>query len=259
MLCRGNFCFVLIGEYFYFCGMNKIEICLTHELIHQHELRGKIVVIVDVFRATSCIVSGLATGVKAIKPVIEVDTCFEYQKQGWLAGGERHAQKIEGFDLDNSPFSYMEDSVKGKKIVMTTTNGTLAVNKSLVADEILVASFGNLSATAHYINTQKKDIVVICAGWKGQPGLEDVLFGGALASKLQGEFELSGDSTHLAIAVYESAKNDLLSYLQRASHLQRIKSLTGGQDIPFCLEVDRFNVVIKLNEEKELVLNTLPE
>ncbi len=237
--------------------MNTIEICLTHELVYQHELAGKIVVITDVFRATSCMVAGLATGVQAIKPVIEVDDCRELQKQGWLAGGERHAQMIEGFDLDNSPFSYMEERALGRKIAMTTTNGTLAVNKSLEADEILVASFGNLTATANYVRLQGKDVVVVCAGWKGRPGLEDVLFGGALALKLAETFEASGDSTHLAMAGFEIAKSDLLSYLQRASHLQRLKSLSGGLDIPFCLEIDRFDVVVRLNEDQELTLHNV--
>ncbi len=237
--------------------MNTIEICLTHELLNQHELKSKIVVITDVFRATSCMVAGLASGVAAIKPVIEVEECREFQAQGWLAGGERHAQMIEGFDLDNSPFSYMEERARGRKIAMTTTNGTLAVNKSLEADEILVASFGNLSATANYLKKQARNVVVVCAGWKGRPGLEDVLFGGALALELEESFVFDGDSTHLAVATYQVAKEDLLTYLQRASHLQRLKKLSGGLDIPFCLEKNRFDVVIKLNEEKELVVNTL--
>ncbi|KPM48466.1 2-phosphosulfolactate phosphatase [Jiulongibacter sediminis] len=226
--------------------MNTIEVCLTHELIQQHELAGKIVVVTDVFRATSCIVAGLATGVKAIKPLIEVDDCRELQKQGWLAGGERHAQKIEGFDLDNSPFSYMSELAKGKKVAMTTTNGTLAVNKSLAADEIMAASFGNLTATANYLQKQKKDVVVLAAGWKGRPGLEDVLFGGALA--LATGFEIIGDSTHLAIAGYEVAKDDLLGYMQRASHLQRLKNLDITDDIAFCLEIDKFDIIIALQD-----------
>lgn len=232
--------------------MNTIEVCLTHELIHQHKLVGKIVVITDVFRATSCMVAGLASGVAAIKPVIEVEECIELQKQGWLAGGERHAQMIEGFDLDNSPFSYMEERTKGRKVAMTTTNGTLSVNKSLEGDEILVASFGNLSATADYLKASEKDVVVVCAGWKGRPGLEDVLFGGALA--LATGFDIEGDSTHLALAGYEAAKDDLLNYLQRASHLQRLKNLSGGLDIPFCLEIDRFDIVVALNADGELTI-----
>ncbi len=233
--------------------MNTIEVCLTHELIHHHELKGKIVVVTDVFRATSCIVSGLAKGVKAIKPVIEVEECLELQKQGYLAGGERHAQMIEGFDLDNSPFSYMETRAMGQKVAMTTTNGTLTINKSKEADEILAASFSNLSATASYLKNKGKDVLIVCAGWKGRPGLEDVLFGGALTLAMSDSHETEGDSTFLATAAYETAQSDLLSYLQRASHLKRLKKL-GGKDIPYCLEIDLFDVVVKLNEESELVL-----
>ena len=103
--------------------MRTIEVCLSPELIHQHELEGKVVVVVDIFRATSCIVTGLAHGVPAIKPVAEVDEAFKFQKEGFLAAGERGGQKVEGFDLGNSPFEYMEDRMKGQKVVISTTNG----------------------------------------------------------------------------------------------------------------------------------------
>ncbi|UBM57540.1 2-phosphosulfolactate phosphatase [Marinilongibacter aquaticus] len=234
--------------------MSSLEICLSHELIHQHDLKNKIVVVTDVFRATSCIVAGIQHGIEAIKPVIEVEVCREYQSKGYLAGGERHALMIEGFDLDNSPFSYMKPEAIGKKVVMTTTNGTLAIDKSKQdADQVLVASFSNLSATANYLKSQGQSVVVVCAGWKGHPGLEDVLFGGALAKSLENTFELEGDSTHLALSTYTVAENNLLDYLQRASHLKRLKNLSGGKDIPFCLEIDLYDVVVGLNTVGELV------
>ncbi|MFT5884505.1 MAG: 2-phosphosulfolactate phosphatase [Arcticibacterium sp.] len=231
--------------------MNRsIDVCLSPELIPQHDLEGKIAVVVDVFRATSCMVAGLAHGVKTIRPVLEVEECREWQSKGYLAGGERHAQKIEGFDLDNSPFSYMAEAAKGKKIAMSTTNGTLAINRAKeTAAEVLVASFSNLKATAEYLLVQEKDVVLICAGWKGRPGLEDILFAGALVKALAETHENLEDSTHLAIASYEAAESDMLAYLQRGSHLKRLKTL-GGEDIPFCLIRDQFNVVIHLVEDE---------
>ncbi len=227
--------------------MNRIlDVCLTPELIHQHDLEGKIAVIIDVFRATSCMVAGLANGVKSIRPVLEVEECRAFQSTGYLAGGERHAQKIEGFDLDNSPFSYMSDMAKGRNIAMTTTNGTLAIDRAkIMADEVLVASFSNLTSTAKYLVLQEKDVILICAGWQGRPGLEDILFAGALAHALHETHLHEEDSTHLALAAYNAAKDNTLEYLQRASHLKRLKTL-GGEDIPFCLIQDQFNVVVHL-------------
>jgi len=228
-------------------SMNRvIDVCLTPELICQHELSGKIAVIIDVFRATSCMVAGLANGIKRIRPVLEVEECRAFQSVGYLAGGERDAQMIEGFDLDNSPFSYMSEKTNGRKIAMTTTNGTLAIDRAKVkAQEVLVASFSNLSATANYLRHQEKDVLLICAGWKGRPGLEDILFAGALVKALQETHVNKEDSTHLALAAYDLAKENVLEYLQRASHLKRLKTL-GGEDIPFCLIPDQFDVVVHL-------------
>ena len=231
--------------------MPKIDVCLTHELIQQHDLRGKIVVIVDVFRATSCMVAGLNAGITSIRPVREVADCDQFSALGYLKGGERHAQKIEGFELDNSPFSYMLPEHKGKKVVMTTTNGTLSIDKAKAnAEEILAASFGNITATENYLRQKNKDVIVLCAGWKGRPGLEDVLFAGALASRLADQFGNDEDGTHMAMALYEVAKNDPLQYLQRASHLQRLKNLSGGLDIPFCLQEDTASIIVKLTDEE---------
>ena len=88
--------------------MSKIEVCLTPELIHQHELKGKIVVVVDIFRATSCIVTGLASGVESIKPVGSIEDTLVLGEQGYIMAGERDGKKVDGFDMGNSPFEYME-------------------------------------------------------------------------------------------------------------------------------------------------------
>lgn len=235
--------------------MKKIDVCLSPDLIEQHDLRNSIVVVADIFRATSCMVAGLASGVGSITPVLTVEECEELQSQGYLAGGERHAQMIEGFDLDNSPFTYMREEYKGKKIAMSTTNGTLSITKAKpTAVQILAASFLNISAIEKYLSSQPYDVLVICAGWKGRPNLEDTLFAGALSTRLKARaYESTEDSTLLAETLYEAAKNDMLSFLENASHLRRLKNLSSGEDIPFCLEIDRFHCVPILDND-ELVL-----
>ena len=235
-----------------------IDVCLSPELISLYDLTDTIVVVTDVFRATSCMVAGLAHGVDHIIPVMTVEECRELQKQGYWAAGERHALQIEGFELDNSPFSYMKPEAKGQKIAVTTTNGTRSIVLAKpTAAEILVASFSNLSATANYLSKTGKDVLVVCAGWKGRPGIEDVLFAGALCQKLQSDFSHEEDSTHMALAAYEASKTDMLEYLQRASHLKRLKNLNGGDDIPFCLIEDQFNIVVELRGNALYVKNSL--
>ncbi|SOE21663.1 2-phosphosulfolactate phosphatase [Spirosomataceae bacterium TFI 002] len=225
--------------------MKKIDVCLTPDLIEQHDLSNAIVVVADIFRATSCMVSGLASGVASITPVLTVEECQALQAQGYLAGGERHAQMIEGFDLDNSPFSYMKEEYKGKRIAMTTTNGTLSITRAKpTAVQILAASFLNISAIEKYLLSQPFDVLVICAGWKGRPNLEDTLFAGALAQRLKAEgYESTEDSTLLAVTAFQASQDDMLGFLENASHLRRLKNLSSGEDIPFCLEFDRFDIV----------------
>ena len=150
-----------------------------------HNIDNTIVVVTDIFRATSCMVTGLAYGVGSITPVATVEECFELQQKGYIAAAERNAMKVEGFDLDNSPFSYMDEDLIGANIAMTTTNGTLSITKAKTsAVKVLVGAFLNLGAIVNHLKSQPYDVLVLCAGWKGRVNLEDTLFAGALVLSL---------------------------------------------------------------------------
>ena len=109
---------------------NTVDVCLSPNLIDLYDLDGKITVVVDILRATSVMVTAIAHGAKSIIPVASLAEAQEYQDKGYLCAAERGGAQVEGFPLDNSPFSYMDEYVKGKDIVITTTNGTLAISKS---------------------------------------------------------------------------------------------------------------------------------
>lgn len=229
--------------------MNKIEVCLTPELIHQHDLNGKVVVVVDIFRATSCIVTGLAHGITAIKPVGGVDETLELGRQGFVTAGERGGQKVDGFDMGNSPYEYMDEDLIGRKVAISTTNGSQAVLKSLDADEILVGAFLNLSATAVYLANSGKDVVVHCAGWKGAVNIEDTLYAGALIHWLKDTHTLSGDSAFLASQLYQANASDLLKMAKESSHAHRLAGFGVIKDIAFCVEIDTYDAIIALRED----------
>jgi len=229
--------------------MNKIEVCLTPELIHQHDLKGKVVVVVDIFRATSCIVTGLAHGIAAIKPVGGVDETLELGRQGYVTAGERGGQKVDGFDMGNSPYEYMDEDLIGRKVAISTTNGSQTILKSLDADEILVGAFLNLSATSHYLAKSGKDIVVHCAGWKGAINIEDSLYAGALIHWLKETHTLSGDSAFLAAQLYKANASDLLSMAKESSHAHRLAGFGVIKDIAFCVEIDTYDALIALRED----------
>ena len=226
--------------------MNTIEVCLTPDLIHQHALKGKLVVVVDVFRATSCIVTGLASDVEAIKPVAEVEECKALGAKGYIMAGERGGIMIEGFDMGNSPFDYQSESVKGKKVAISTTNGSKAILLSEDADEIIIGAFLNLDAVAQHVLQTKKDVVIHCAGWKGTPNLEDTLFAGALIDECAEELKPTGDSALVAHQLFIANHENLLGIALQSSHAERLKSFGIEEDLEFCMEESKYQVVPKL-------------
>jgi 2-phosphosulfolactate phosphatase len=223
--------------------MKNIDVCLTPDLLHQYDLKGKIVVVVDILRATSCMVSGLANGVKKIVPVATLEECKALQDLGYLAAAERNGSKAEGFDMGNSPFEYMREEVKGKNVAVTTTNGTLAIHKSLSAKEVLIGAFLNLEAISHYLKKREEDTIILCAGWKGKFNLEDTLFAGALCYELRDDFEFACDAPLAAEAMYLTAKKDMMKYMQNSSHAKRLAKLNVVKDIEFCIQESIYDVI----------------
>ena len=223
--------------------MLTVDVCLTPELLHLFDLKGKVVVVVDILRATSSMVTALAHGVERIRPVSKLEDCRAFRSEGYLVAAERDGRMAEGFDLGNSPFSYMEEAVRGRTIAMTTTNGTQAINLSRDADAVLIGAFLNLSRVARYLLAREQDAVIVCAGWKGQFNLEDTLFAGALIEELQPAYNLASDAARAALHLYENAKGNLLGYLADSSHVQRLRHLHITEDVAFCLSPDRYGVL----------------
>lgn len=223
--------------------MKQVDVCYSPELIHLYDLDQKIVVVVDVFRATSCMVTAFAHGVQSIIPVATVEECRALQAKGLLSAAERDAKKLDGFELDNSPFSYMDTYLAGQTLAVTTTNGTLAITKSKAAIKVLVGAFLNIGALANYLKNQPYDVLVHCAGWKGKPNLEDTLFAGALVEALKEEYIIAEDSAMMALQVYEQNKHDLLAAVSNSSHVKRLQKLGIQKDIAFCLTPSQYDVI----------------
>ncbi len=223
--------------------MPKIEVCLSPELIHLFDLKGKVVVVTDILRATSCMTTGLATGIKQIKPVATLDECRALKKEGYFTAAERNGAKVEGFDIGNSPFSYMDEKFKDKRIATTTTNGTLAITKSTEADDIIIGSFLNLSTVANYLQEESKDTIIHCAGWKGNYSLEDTLFAGALIEKLLPAFSLGDDASFSALNNYTSCKGNLLETILGSAHAKRLEKFDIRKDIELCCTIDKYDTI----------------
>ncbi len=230
--------------------MQKIDVCLSPDLIHLYDLAGKAVVVVDVFRATSCMVTAFAHGAVEIIPVEDVEVCASHREQGYLISAERNGVTPAGFDFDNSPFSYQVDRVKGAKICVTTTNGTVALRRSVQATQVYVGAFLNISSVVRALKAWQGDAIVVCAGWKGKPNLEDTLFAGALIDELVGQYTVADDAALMAWKQYNLASSDLITAVKHSSHVNRLLGLGIEKDITFCLERDRYDVLPHLQGDK---------
>ncbi len=232
--------------------MNSIEVCFSPELIHLHEVSEKLVVVVDIFRATSTMVAALAHGVTEILPFADLESCRAMQAQGYLIAGERNGLTASGFELGNSPVAFLEGNYAGKKLAMTTTNGTVAIEKSKGAAEILIGAFPNLQATATYIQSRNLDVLIHCAGWKGRFNLEDSLYAGALVQALSGSHTNQEDGALAMGSLFALEGNNLASYLAQASHAKRLQNHGIEADIAFCLSLNRYEQVVGVSQKGEL-------
>jgi 2-phosphosulfolactate phosphatase len=228
------------------------HVCLTPALIPLYKVEEYIVVIIDIFRATSSICYGIENGAEAIIPVSQVEECSAYREKGldYLLAAERDGKVVDGFDFGNSPFSYTAEKVAGKTIVLTTTNGTHALHLSRSAKKIVIGSFLNLTALSTWLKTQHENILLVCAGWKNNFNLEDTLFAGAVIEQLKTEgFELD-DAAIAANDLFQLGKGDIDEYLKKTSHGERMKKLGIEKDITFCLQVDITTAIPVLQGER---------
>ncbi len=216
----------------------NLEVCLTPALLHLHDFTNSIVVVIDIFRATSSICYGIENGAESIIPVATIEACESYRHSDYLLAAERNGEVVDGFDFGNSPFSYTEDKVSGKTIVLTTTNGTHAINMARGAHKIVIGSFLNLAALCDWLKAQPNDVLLLCSGWKDKVNLEDTLFAGGVVHYLREENYSLDDAGIASEDLYIMAKDDLNSYLKKTSHSERLKKLGIEEDIKFCLNLN---------------------
>ena len=220
---------------------------LSPALLHLYDLSNSVVVIIDVFRATSTIASVLFNGAKAIIPVDSVAKAIEVSKNiGAIAAGERDGKIADGLQYGNSPLEYPRTFIENKTLVLTTTNGTrllqMALDKN--ADTIISGSFPNLTAVCDFLVSKKKNVVLGCAGWKDRFNLEDTLFAGAVIHQIKNEFEIHCDSSLMAESIYAKHKHNLLDFAPQLTHYHRLVERFGLiEDIKFCLTPDTANVL----------------
>lgn len=227
-----------------------VETYETYNAVYDKILKGKVVVVIDTLRATSVITTALVNGAKEVIPVADIEDAINIsshlERDMILLGGERNAVKIEGFDLSNSPLEYSEDVVKGKTIIITTTNGTRALKKASSSDDVVVGCLLNVTSVADYIHKENKDVVIICAGTEGKFSIDDIITAGAILDRLEklSPYE-SDDLSKASYFLYKSFQDNILNIMKYGYHLNRIEKLGFHEDVEFCTTIDKFSVVPK--------------
>lgn len=282
-----------------------VDVVFWSQLLRPRDVEGKVVIVVDVLRATSTMLTALHAGFDAVAVVASVSSARAkaraFPAGSYLFGGERGGVKIPGFSLGNSPLEYLKmnpSEARGKTLIFTTTNGTRAILKTKVADEVLMGAILNARAAARAALTAGKDIVILCAGTEGKFSADDFLTAGLLVERIlqearaaQGTKETRkagrcgpasspaglpsatpfcggprkddasldlSDSAMVALDYWNANRSRPEAALRACWHGRRMLRLGFAEDIRFCAQVDAFDLVARFDKETGLVVKIGP-
>lgn len=232
----------------------NLDIFLSPLLVDAQKRKYDIYVVIDLFRATTAFCTAFNYGIKEILPFADMEEARAMKRQDYLIAGERNGDKLEGFDFGNSPFGFMDESLKGKSLAFTTTNGTKCIETVKGRGQVVIASYNNLSTVIDYLLAEGKDVALVCSGWKGQACIEDSLCAGAIADELlKNDFVAVEDSVFICRQLFLSAQKDELKFIveNSARVAGRIEAL--GDDFRKCLEKDIYSVLPVLTADGSLI------
>lgn len=228
----------------------NIEVCFTPALYSNFHRSEAIVVVTDVLRATSAICTAFMNGVQKIIPVGTLEEAKEYKHKGYMVAAERDGIVRDFADFGNSPYNFTQEVVQGKTIVYSTTNGTKAIHLARSAHQVIIGSFLNLTATCNWLKQQKRDVVILCAGWKDKFNLEDTVHAGAMVEQLLQDpgFSTICDSSIASLDLWTLARQDLVKYIDKAAQRSRLRRNNLDDVIGYCLTPDVTGVIPVLKD-----------
>lgn len=227
--------------------------------------KNKTVVMLDILRASSTIVTALNAGCRSVRTCETVEEAREIKKDNphILLCGERGGLKPEGFDLDNSPLTYTAERVSGKEILLTTSNGTRAVAAAAGAANLLIGCFLNLDDLLSKALSARNDIVFLCAGTDGSFSYEDALCAGLAIHEINKRvcdisledgarwayYALKG----LLASSTEISRDQLKTLLANTMHGSRLISLGFEKDIDYCSVLNSIAITPVLTQGKLII------
>ena len=220
------------------------------------ENRDAVVVVTDILRASSAIVTAFMNGVERIIPVGTLEEARNFKERGFMVAAERDGIVRDFADFGNSPYNFSPERVKGEQIVYSTTNGTNAINLASSGSQVLIGAYLNISALAKHIKEAGKDLLILCAGWKNKFSLEDTLFAGALSQLVleDDQFYTICDATLGSMDLYEAARGDMMTYIDKVAQRTRLKKNNLDDVIGYCHESDLTDLIPVLNGDHLLPL-----
>jgi len=230
-----------------------VDICLSPALYPYYQKENDVVVVVDIFRATTTMCTALDNGAAAIIPVADIEQARGYQAAGFLVGAERETRRMKFADFGNSPFEYTPEKVSGRDIVFTTTNGTRAIEAAKDCGRLFIGAFSNIDNLADNCLSSGERIVVLCAGWNNCVSMEDTLFAGAFVEKLSEKVKVvfGSDGVRIALELWEKASNSPMDYLKNTDHYRRLLANGAEGDAAYCLRQNTVSVVPYYNRESK--------
>lgn len=205
-------------------------------------------VAIDVLRATTTIATALHAGAEAVQAFSSIDTLLEVSAT-WpshlrLKAGERGGAKVKGCDLGNSPLDCTPELMQDKRLFISTTNGTRALERVRDARVVITAALVNRQAAVDYILAKQPErIWLLGSGWEGGYSLEDTVCAGAIAHKLLPDYQIGNDEVIAAIALYKQWQDNLLDLFKQSSHGQRLLRLNCDADLAYCAQTDILNTL----------------
>lgn len=234
----------------------RIDTYFTVPEVEGAPLGEATVVVIDVVRATTTIIEAFANGARSIFPTESTEDAVRLAsslgREDSVLCGERKGQKVEGFDLGNSPAEFTRDIVEDKKLVMSTTNGTRALSVAQEGARVLPCAFTNLGAVAAEL-ASVEHIVVICAGQEDGFSLDDALCAGHLIQRIvdgrddDDELELN-DASRAARALAQ-ARKPTRRFLSLAAGGKALIEIGLEADLTICADVDRHDIVVEMSDQ----------
>ncbi len=237
------------------------NICLSVKIFVYHtpestpnDLLPNCAVVIDVLRATTTIATALDAGAEAVQAFSNIEE-LKRQSDLWsadkrLRAGERGGEMVKGFDMGNSPLACTPKLVKNKRLFLTTTNGTRALQRVEQAPQVITAAqINRLAAVNYLLETQPEIVWMVGSGWQGDYSVEDTACAGAIAQSILQQSDVSkielfgNDEVIGAIALYEQWQDNLLNLFRLCSHGQRLLKLDGDEDLRYCSQTDILNVL----------------